>query len=276
MKFIMITTWWGHWDNIRGDSTYYSTTMVPSKIKKEEILKLQNVETLFIKIPSDKDFITGCWTGKTTNFREEMQSGKPIIRFDVIIGLRASFPTQYQDLKSGWYCEDWQSSPAVVEDKSFDPPFFDILNTTTDHKHFETHAYRLLKVLGLHTLYKFPMQDQSGKSDGFFVFKSLAVIFDMTLRKDFEQAKKVQMENYCGQLKNGMIEIIKGGKKREFNVGSNARQVWIITNGSSREIRTIDGITIKEVPIKNIMELYRKRIQDDLDEADFEKKLLAL
>jgi len=56
---------------------------------------------------------------------------------------------------------------------------------------------------------------------------------------------------------------------------SNCRkQVWVITRGLlSRIIREQDKVTVKEVPIDELIKIYQKRIEDNLKEDELEDEL---
>ena len=95
----------------------------------------------------------------------------------------------------------------------------------------------------------------------------------MTLEREFESVKDVQIDNFCDQLKRGFIQY----GNRTFSTGGCTKQVWIITRGlDSREIRTVDDILVKEVSISEIIELYRRRLIEDLGEGEFEKELRSI
>ncbi|MFH0888661.1 MAG: hypothetical protein V1871_05570 [Planctomycetota bacterium] len=273
MKFIMATWFPGHWDKIPGNRTQYFLSMIPKGVDKNEIINYGEIETLFIKHKDKGDLtVEGCWTGKTSNFEiSKNTQGKDIVLFTVKIDKSESCPTKYQNYHDTWYCEDWQPSQASTEDKSFDPPFFSNLISTSHWKDFEQLTYYLLKVMGLHSVYKFPTNEQSGKSDGFFIFNNLAVIFDMTLDSNFEKVKEIQIKNYCNQLKETDIKY----HEHFFPLAGRTKQVWIITRGTkSRIIRKEDKTTIKEVVINDLTKFYRDRIADNkMDEERFEENL---
>ena len=62
-----------------------------------------------------------------------------------------------------------------------------------------------------------------------------------------------------------------------FNISNCNKNVWIITRiKNTRLIKEIDEIDVKEVSIEEIIELYRKRIKEDIDENIFEKELRSI
>ncbi|MFQ3629754.1 MAG: hypothetical protein SNJ81_19550, partial [Cyanobacteriota bacterium] len=50
-----------------------------------------------------------------------------------------------------------------------------------------------------------------------------------------------------------------GQASKELQIQGKSRQVWIITRGSTREIRDYDGIKVKEVAINDLIEIAVKR-----------------
>jgi len=177
-------------------------------------------------------------------------------------------PEKYRNYSEGWYCEE--NILVEQEDTVFEPSFFKILNTTNSWKDFEEYTFHLLKLLGLHETYKFHYESQAGKADGFFVFKNLAVLFDATLETNFEKSKETQINNYCEQLRSG---ILKHGIN-EFKITGYDKQVWIITKSmASRLIKNVSNISVKEVGISNLIQIYRKRLDENLNEAALEKLL---
>jgi hypothetical protein len=151
------------------------------------------------------------------------------------------------------------------------PPFFDKLLSTGDWKEFERYTYYLLKLLGIQVVYAFVDKRQAGKADGFFKFGNLAVMYDCTLGvRDIEENKKEQIINYCNRLRQGSIEL-SGGTTEEFH--SHHRQVWLVTHGTSRRIKTINGIVVKEVAICDIISLYQERLKGIADDEQLESKL---
>jgi len=142
--------------------------------------------------------------------------------------------------------------------------------TTSDWKEFENYTFWLLKLIGIHKLHRF--EKQRGRADGFFIFGNLAVIYDCTLEMKFDEAKKQQLENYCLQLKGGRLEH----DKTVYDISHHRKQVWIITRGVPRIIKQIDDIPIKEVPVQELIKIYKTRIKEDIDEKELEKALISI
>lgn len=139
---------------------------------------------------------------------------------------------------------------------------------------FEDAVFALLRMLGIHAVYQYPREAQAGRADGFFILNNLAVMYDCTLRDSFEEYKKDQIENYVNKLSNKSQLTIEtrrsdGGRgSKELQIQGKSRQVWIITRGSTREIRDYDGIKVKEVAIKDLIEIAMKRCQQLSYDAD--------
>jgi hypothetical protein len=124
-----------------------------------------------------------------------------------------------------------------------------------DWKEFENHTFWLLKLIGIHRLYRF--EKQRGNADGFFIFGNLAVIYDCTLEEEFDETKKQQIQNYHAQLKSGKLEH----EKTFYDISHRQKQVWITSRGSPRVIKQIDDITVKEVPVQELIKIYKTRIK---------------
>jgi len=182
------------------------------------------------------------------------QSTPPPPAFNPPISNQPLHPSQDQSLGP--------SNPSVSTqefDSSLYPAFFDELLTTNDWRKFEEYTHYLLKLLGIQTAYSFLNQDQAGRADGFFKFGNLAVIYDCTLRREqnVDDFKQNQIVNYCNLLQQGRIDISEEIIE-EFH--SHRQQVWIITQENSRRIKTINGVEIKEVSIRDIMAIYKQRL----------------
>lgn len=165
---------------------------------------------------------------------------------------------------------NYQESP----DSELSPSFFNKLLSTHEWKEFERYTYYLLKLLGIQTAYKFLDEQQAGKADGFFKFGNLAVIYDCTLdNQGVEERKREQIINYCNRLKQGSIEL-SGATTVEFQ--NHQKQVWIITRGTSRRIKLVNDIEVKEVSIQDIMSLYQERLKNAVSDQLLEIKMRNL
>jgi hypothetical protein len=154
------------------------------------------------------------------------------------------------------------------------PSFFNKLASTNNWQEFEEHTHYLLKLLGIQTVYSFLGERQAGKADGFFKLGNLAVIYDCTLdRHNIEDSKGEQINNYCNRLKQGSIAI-SGKTTEEFY--NHHKQVWIITQGSTRLIKLVNTIEVKEVAVQDIMSLYQERLTTPMSDQALEMRLRDL
>ena len=132
--------------------------------------------------------------------------------FRVVLDSPIDNPAQYANLQKGWYIEheeaNAESEQLTSQVSDLQPPFFNDLLHTENWSDFEDYTYYLLRLLGIHAVYKIDRRRQRGKADGFFKFKGLAVIYDCTLEQEQrEENKSQQIYNYCKQLETGMIEL---------------------------------------------------------------------
>ncbi|MDP3103089.1 MAG: hypothetical protein Q8M95_00605 [Candidatus Methanoperedens sp.] len=269
--YIMVTDFEGYWDHTPNEVSY-SVFMIPGKGKQPEKI-IENTQTIFIKINRQTKKVEKAWKGFVNNFNS--RDGK--IYFKVNIDKDVTpIPLEYSKYKIGWHISESELEPrpvgvfpAFIGLMSIDPPFFDKLKTTNDWNEFEDLTFLLLKLLGIHDIYKYESKEQAGKADGFFIFKRLAVLYDCTLTRDFKERKKQQIENFVNKLNTGKLEY-QGGEK---TLSIHYKQVWIITRGSSQEIMTVNDIIVKEVSIDKIIQTYRNRLENNIDETALENKL---
>lgn len=267
MRFIMVTHWKKHWDRLENNRTYYGFSMLRnfSVADLEKILEnKRQVPAIFIKLKENKVEPEKAWEGYTYDF--EIDNTQERIYFRVIIEKEISIPFRYRNYKEGWYVE--ALGETIPEDIVLFPPLFYIARKTNDWNKFEEYVYYLLKLIGIHNLYLY--RKQRGTPDGFFKLGNLAVIYDATLEKNFEEVKKNQIKNYCSLLKSGKIEF----GSTTVDVSSCKKQVWIITRGlSPRVIKEEDEVVVKEIPIDSLIEIYKKRIEENLREDQLEDEL---
>jgi hypothetical protein len=184
-------------------------------------------------------------------------------------------PSNYLSLKEGWYLFEETFEKILIEEiipleYVLYPPFFYSLLRTRDWEEFENYTFWLLKIIGINNIYKF--EKQKGRADGFFIFRNLAVIYDCTLDIKFEETKNQQIENYCAQLKSGRLEY----EKVSYDINQCQKQVWIITKGTSKIIKQIDDIVVKEVSIQDLIKIYRKRMNENINEKELEELLVNI
>ena len=260
-KYLMVTNWKHHWDNLGywNNSTLFTKPMIKDNIAQSE-LPLQ-AHTIFIKRDSTRR-VEGCWEGVTSNYRQEDYKGKSAIRFDIRDLKRVECPAELLEASEGWHLNPLQTSDGAGSEmtNSFHPPFFQTMSAC-GHLDFELHCFHLLRLLGIHDLHKIPQKRNAGKADGFFKFQSLSVIYDATLESNFLEVKEQQIENYVNQLKKEKISL--SGKS--YTIKDTQRQVWIITRGA--EVNALleeDHIKVKEIPYTKLIDLYMERVETDI------------
>jgi len=137
-----------------------------------------------------------------------------------------------------------------------------------NYNDFEDGVYLILKLMGIHKLFQFDRNSQAGKADGFFIIENMAVMYDCTLHQNFESFKEEQIENYINKLSQKSqitfdIQKLDGSNaSKTLQISGKTKQVWIITQGESKELRDFDSIKIKEISIHDLMNTLSKRIKD--------------
>jgi hypothetical protein len=83
MRYIMVTSWEGHWNNLSGNRTYYTERMLRNGM---DISKLkENTETIFIKKHKIEKTVECCWEGKVFGLRRMEYKNKPACNYPEII-----------------------------------------------------------------------------------------------------------------------------------------------------------------------------------------------
>lgn len=148
----MVTNLDDHWDNLRDNQTYYKKSMLREGMSLEKIR--ENTYTIFIKRNRVTREIEKVWDGLVYGL---IPKGEKII-FKVRICKEIPILPHYSNYVEGWYAEG-----------EFDviyPPFFSDLLKTNNWDDFEKYTFYLLKLLGIHEIYKW--EKQKGTADGFF------------------------------------------------------------------------------------------------------------
>jgi len=104
MKYVMVTNWRGHWDQLPDNRALYTKTMFRHPMDKRKLIG--NTETVFIKRNRETRKIDGCWEGKVYDFKTARYKDIDAISFRVAITDRLDCPSEYRDYSEGWYCED--------------------------------------------------------------------------------------------------------------------------------------------------------------------------
>ena len=238
-------------------------SFIRSMLRADKPKLEEHTPTLFIKVNKVGFKPQKAWLGFITDIHDIGVK----VYYTPHITKEVPIEPSFEQYKIGWYFEEAPTTSTQTLSDDIDPPFFKELARTSDWRLFEDGTYKLLKLLGLHETSRF--LDQKGQPDGFFRFKNLTVIYDCTLEGQFASSKESQIRNYCSQLESGSIKK----DLKELNVARDHKEVWIITQGESHTIRKSDQVTVKEVSIDKIIDLYRKRISKDLGEDELEDEL---
>jgi hypothetical protein len=230
--------------------------------------------TVFVKVDGSGKVITA-WRGKVDEIREINSH----IKFKVKLEASIDNVAQYSGFKRGWYIDHIVDTNPETEEvtsrvSDLQPPMFENLLGTRNWTEFEDCTYYLLRLLGIHSVYKIDRNRQAGRADGFFKFKGLAVIYDCTLEQEEKEEKKSQqIYNYCKQLESGVIEL-EGKVVQDFH--DLEKQVWLITRSSSQIIKRVNDVAVKEVNVSNLIDIYEYRLRKMMSERDLEKQLMTI
>lgn len=138
-------------------------------------------------------------------------------------------------------------------------------NLITDPYIFEDYTNIILKML-VTEIYPIPQQNQAGMFDGLFKIKNLEVIYDCTLSSNYEDYKKEQIHNYAAKLEQTSLTV--NGKEISLSKNSD-KQIWIITKGSTKKIKEINDIRVKEVDIHSLINEIEKKFINNLNYNDY-------
>jgi hypothetical protein len=267
---ILVTNWSNHWAGIGNRETSYPNGMIhgdPSQLQ-------ENIESILTRVDAANRIQQG-WRGAVRNIRRTSQK----TYFKVVLNeeLDSSQLREYEGYRPGWYVKSSEQTPAENRaDARFLPNFVSELEETQDYAEFEELVYVMLRLLGIHRAYRISQDEQAGKADGFFKVSNLAVIYDCTLRTEYEGHKKQQIENYCNQLLHGVVQIPPNISER---VTHHQKQVWIITRDKSRILQNvgdIGNVIVKEIAISDIKKLYLDRLLISMTEDELENRLRSL
>ena len=270
LRYIMITDFDKHWSDL-DDKAHYTISMLRRGMNKSKLA--EDTPTIFININKTTKAVEACWEGKVRGFQVGRDNkGRETIDFHFQLDKETACPVRYVGYLAGWHIDETATSEAPKQelDAKTAPPFFSTISITRDAEEFEGLCFKLLKLTGIHEIHTH--QEQSGKSDGFFKIGSLAVIYDATLRGEFEGKKGVQIENYCSQLTSGSLGYDGG----HIRVADCQKNVWVITRGKTRRITKVDSITVKEVSVADLIQIYQTRIDKNLNEDELVNALVSL
>lgn len=142
-------------------------------------------------------------------------------------------------------------------------------NLITDPYIFEDYTNIILKML-VTEIYPIPQQNQAGMFDGLFKIKNLEVIYDCTLSSNYEDYKREQIHNYAAKLEQTSLTV--NGKEISLSKNSD-KQIWIITKGSTKKIKEINDIRVKEVDIHSLINEIEKKFINNLNYNDYVENL---
>jgi len=232
------------------------------------------VDTVFIRISGGDRPLSG-WRGKVRGIRVE--GDKTFFTPEISDAMDDAEVARFKNRGVGWYeLSTSTGSPSVPTRPELVPALFDRLQITKDPDEFEELAYRAIRLLGIHRSYRFEKDDQAGKADGFFKFQNLAVIYDCTLRENFETHKRQQLQNYANQLLSGEVAIPPDTFER---VCSQQKQVWVVTRGRSRvlyHISDVGSVTVKEVSVSELKKIFLERLLATMTEDDLENRFRSI
>lgn len=257
-KYVMTTNFKNCWKD--GAKISYPTHLISDDVKNQP----QDNETIFVETNEAKTQIIAVFKGKIDCIT---RSGYKIYFKVHILETIKDFKNMCLDTKPYWkFLQEGNNN------SEYKPPFFEKLLNTTDWQYFEHETFKLLKLLGINNVFKF--SQQRGEADGFFKFENLAVLYDTTLETDFENKKRTQIDNFYSQLQNGNVVINEQNTLQTFYECQ--KQVWIITQCNSRIISKYNNILIKEISIKDLIDLYITRLDSQFTTDILENQLRML
>jgi len=263
----MVTKLPHHWDELPNRETQYKNGMLKPGVDRETLQ--EGTDTIFIRLNAQSRQPEKAWKGSVNNFERRSDA----IYFKVAIDHEISVPAKYQTFREGWYIDaDVKQYTDVYESPDIDPAFFATIRNCRIGQDFEHKVFHLLKIVGFHDVYQFDPSDQAGRPDGFIKFEGLAILYDATLKDNYQLSKRQQIDNYCNILRSGTVSI----GNRKFDVSGSKKQVWFITkNDRSTFIENRDQIKVIDVSINDLFLLYRTRVQTAIDSEEFESRLLS-
>jgi hypothetical protein len=274
--YLLVTNFDKYWDKIPERKTRRVPSFPKQRIKCKTNNPQENREAIFIKLDATRRIQKG-WRGKVFNFRD-CATDSGVMEFDVEISqvINPTELSKYEGYDWGWYeLTEEQLNSKALPNKQLRPPIFETLEATKDPFEFEDLTHILIRLLGIHAAYKIPRDKQAGRADGIFVLQNLVVSYDCTLSK-FEEYKSQQIENFSAQLLRGSIQV---PPNIEIQTSNPQKQVWIITKGASRtykEIISKGRVSIKEIAIMDLLDLYEQRLRIDMSADDLENHLRNL
>lgn len=168
----------------------------------------------------------------------------------------------------------WGRSQPKISHAEIQPSFFEKLLVTNNWQEFEEYTYYLLKLVGIQNVYHFLGERQAGRADGFLKTGNLAIVYDCTLRSgQIDADKHEQINNYCAQLQRGVIDISESIKEEFYH---HKKHVWIVTQGTTRLIKTINSVEVKEINVADLIKIYQERLLGNMSQQLLEMRLQNL
>ena len=109
MKYIMVTHWDRHWDNLTDSRTKFTESMFRNGMDKTKLINA--TETTFIKKHTITRSVEKCWEGRVYDFQTGIYRNLPAVYFRVEIDKEILCPVEYRDLAEGWYLEETTVNP---------------------------------------------------------------------------------------------------------------------------------------------------------------------
>lgn len=264
----MVTHWDNHWDNI--DYTNYSLKMV--SIDKNHLI--ENAKTIFIKLDTITRIPVKAWLGFVSNYRVENDKIRFKVNIEKEINLE-ELSDEYKNKRPGWYDLDKNAGlPNIPNEYLFFPPLIYLFQFEQNWKDFEYFTYLLLRLIGINNIFRFEEEKQKGTADGFFYIGKLAVLYDATLDINFIQRKKTQITNFINQLTEQRFSIPE--KNIDIPISNYDKEVWLITKGTTKTIKRLGDICVKEISISSLIWIYKERLEKDITEKDLSERLRSL
>lgn len=266
---VLVTDFRGHWDRLRGRTSYphgyvFGSLEGVSEIESALLIRVEDRESLTIR---------SGWEGVIHDITDDGRK----VWFSVSILRELSSPEveNLKGLRIGWH-RNYRGLDADEGGLDCLPAFYSTLAKTRNYEEFEFLVYRFIRALGIHDAYRFPSSNQAGRADGFFRFGTLAVMYDATLQRNYAEAKQTQIRNYSAQLQDGHIDIKPGHEEHIAGVDA---QVWIVTRGHTQLKERIGGKTtvkVKEIAIERLKQVYQDSMRNEWSSDRFCDDLKAL
>ncbi len=220
-----------------------------------------SVPTLFICIPNNKGTIES-WTGRCRYFKWGVNNfgNERNIQFKITDLKTSDTPQEFTEYKVGWYVNKPNYPMTHL------PHYLSKIQKTNDWWLFEKYCHYLLKLIDVNNIEPVPLHKSNrGKPDGYFITNDLFVWYDATCQNEFMKVKKDQLADYIAKVEELLTFTIAG---KPFDLTGMKKQIWIITQRNQKygTLYTSDLLIAKEVPIQMLIDIYKKRQCEDMNE----------